>query len=140
VSLIDPETQARLNRLQSLDDAIAFRLLRLEPACSNCAREGRCVDHGSDDDLIAVYRHQHGEILSQVLTGLDPAEVDHAMRESDGTPPTVVAFSLILLARLRELAADGPYLAQNQDGPVILELENGAITEHPLGDTGETSY
>jgi hypothetical protein len=138
MSLVDPETQARLGRLQSLDDAIAFRLLRLEPPCADCAHEGRCVDHGSDADLIAVYRHEHGEVLSQVLTGLDPDEVDHAMRESDGTPPTVLVLSLILAARLREMTADGPVLARSQDGPVVLELEDGAIIEHPLDDTGGT--
>ncbi len=48
----------RFQRLQSLDDAIRYRLARVAAPCAACDRAagGRCEDHGRDVGLIAEYR------------------------------------------------------------------------------------
>ena len=63
---------------------------------------------------------------------MDPGEVDRAMQQGDGTPPTVIALSMAIMARLRELTADGPVVTQLDGCPVILELDGPVLIEHPL--------
>jgi hypothetical protein len=132
VSLLNPEISARLQTLQSLDDAIAFRLNRLGSPCEDCTPDERCVDHAHDEGLIAGYRERHGSVLTEVFAGMDPEEVDQATRQGDGTPPTVIALSLAISARLRELAADGPFMTELDAGPVVIELDGPLLVEHPL--------
>jgi hypothetical protein len=131
-SLLAPEVAAGMQQLQCLDDAIAFRLARLAQPCADCSPGSPCHDHASDHGLIGDYRRRHGRILAEVLAGVDPAEVARAMREHDGTPPTVLALSLVLAARLRELAAAGPVVTRLDGGPVVFELDGGRLAEHPL--------
>jgi hypothetical protein len=133
VSLFDPETTARLETLQSLDDAITFRLSRLDFPCPDCAPGLKCNDHASDAHLIARYQERHGSVFREICAGMDPDEIDRAARQSDGTPPTILAVSAAIEARLRELAADGP---------VVIELDGSVLVEHPLvtgNDTGADS-
>ena len=58
-----PDVGARepgpFNRLQALDDAIAFRAARAAMPCPDCAAlpAGRCDDHGTDLFLIGQYRN-----------------------------------------------------------------------------------
>jgi hypothetical protein len=132
VSLLDPETSARLLTLQSLDDAIAFRLNRLDSPGDGCTHDERCMDHAYDEGLITGYRERHGTVITELFAGMDPAEVDEATRQGDGTPPTVIALSLAISARLRELAADGPFVTEFDGRPVVIELDGPLLVEHPL--------
>jgi hypothetical protein len=132
VSLLAPEVAARFHELQTLDDALAFRLARAAQPCPHCPPAGHCPDHAADHGLIAAYHRRHGAVLHEVLSGLDPAQVDQAMQALEGTPPTIIALSLAVDARLRELAAGGPVLTDTDLGPVLFTLENGLLIEHPL--------
>jgi hypothetical protein len=132
VSLLDPETSARLLTLQSLDDAMTFRLTRLGSPCGDCAPDERCMDHAYDEGLITGYRERHGSVITELFAGMDPADVDKATRQGDGTPPTVIALSLAISARLRELAADGPFVTEFDGRMVVIELDGTLLVEHPL--------
>jgi len=132
VSLLDPEVSARLGILQSLDDALAFRLGRLGSPCDDCTPGHRCTDHAHDEQLVAGYQERHGLVLTEVFAGMDPAEVGRATQQGDGTPPTVIALSLAISARLRELAADGPFVAEFDGRMVVIELDGPLLVEHPL--------
>ncbi|HUZ24330.1 MAG TPA: hypothetical protein VMV07_11275 [Streptosporangiaceae bacterium] len=81
------------------------------------------MDHAHDARLISGYRERHGSVLTEVFAGMNPEEVDQATRQGDGIPPTVIALSVAISARLRELAADGP---------VVIELDGPVLVEHPL--------
>jgi hypothetical protein len=60
------------------------------------------------------------------------------MRHGDGLPPTVLALSMLMRARLRELAADGPAVVVRLDGGlVVLELDGEMLAEHPLAADGD---
>jgi hypothetical protein len=131
-ALLGPEMSARLQTLQSLDDAIAFRLNRLDSPCEDCAPGERCVDHAQDEGLIAGYQERHGSVLTELFAGLDPAELDRAARLGDGLPPTVIALTVVISARLRELAADGPFVTELDGAPVVIELDGPLLVEHPL--------
>jgi hypothetical protein len=121
VSLLAPEVAACIRELQTLDDALAYRLGRLAQPCPPCPPGRHCPDHAGDHGLIADYRRRHG-----------PARVDEVMRTGDGTPPTALALGLTAEARLRELAADGPVLTRADLGSVLFSLEDGLLIEHPL--------
>jgi hypothetical protein len=47
-----------------------------------------------------------------------------------GIPPTVLATSLALATRLRELAADGPVVTDLGDGPVLVIRRDGKLIEY----------
>lgn len=130
--LFDSATKARLTELQSLDDAIAFRLARMGSPCPDCAPGQQCEDHAQDTQLVADYQARHGSVMTELLSPLDPGEVDRAMRRGDGLPPTVLAASLLLKARLRELAADGPVVAWLDGRLVALEVDGDRMVERPL--------
>jgi hypothetical protein len=128
--------------LQSLDDAITFRLSRLDSPCKDCTPGLKCKDHLSDAHLIARYQERHGSVFREVCAGMDPDAIDRAARRGDGIPPTVLALSAAIDARLRELAADGPVMVDLGDGPVMMELDGSVLLEHPLvtgNDTGADS-
>jgi hypothetical protein len=126
------ETSAALHQLQTLDDAIAYRAARLAAACPDCPAGARCADHASDEHLISAYQQRHAAALRQFLSRYDPADVAQVMTGSDGTPPTVLASAVALHARLRELAAGGPLITTRNGRPVVIELADGRLTEHPL--------
>lgn len=48
--------RVRLQRLQSLEDAISFRMARVATPCPDCSPSGRCDDHSVDLELIAGYK------------------------------------------------------------------------------------
>jgi hypothetical protein len=50
--------RGRFQRLQALEDAIAYRQARISAPCADCEAAGsgqKCVDHARDVDLIAEY-------------------------------------------------------------------------------------
>lgn len=55
---VGPELQRRLRGVQALEDAIAFRLVRLAMPCLECedAEDGKCDDHACDVLLVEGYR------------------------------------------------------------------------------------
>jgi len=106
--LLDPQLTATIGTLQSLDDAIAYRLNRLNLPCQNCGPGDRCIEHETDEQLIANYQDRYATAYRDALAGMDPDDIALIMQPGDATPPTVAALSLVLITRLRELAADGP--------------------------------
>ena len=95
-----------------------------------CGRAGPHEAGGAGTDYLVI-RSGTGQ-SSPVLAGLDPAEVDRAGRRGDGLPPTVIALSAAIGARLRELAADGPFVTELDGSPVVIELDGPLLVEHPL--------
>jgi len=130
--LLDPQVSAKLGALQALDDAIAYRLARLDLRCQDCGPASRCVEHRHDEQLVANYQGRYAAALRDALTGMDPDDIALIMQPGDDTPPTAAAFSIAMLARLRELAADGPAVIELDGQPVLIELEGNVVLEHPL--------
>ena len=64
--LLDPQVSAKIGTLQSLDDAIAFRLSRLSLPCPDCTADQKCIDHACDLDLIAGYQDRYGQVRGSV--------------------------------------------------------------------------
>jgi hypothetical protein len=58
-------------------------------------------------------------VFREVCAGMDPDEIDRASRQGDGMPPTVLALSVALNTKLRELAADGPVVVELDGSPVV---------------------
>jgi hypothetical protein len=130
--LLDPQISAKIGTLQSLDDAIAFRLSRLNLPCPDCTADQKCIDHACDVDLIAGYQDRYAAALADAFANMDPDAIEQIMQPGDGTPPTVGLLSAAVLTRLRELAADGPVVTQLDGRPVMIELDGQAVVEHPL--------
>jgi hypothetical protein len=134
MSLLAPEVSAKLTNLQMADDALAFRLRRLDQPCPDCAPGQKCADHAGDVTLVARYQDACNAALRDALAGADPADIDRFMPPGGDTPATVGALSVLMLARLRELAADGPVVVDLDGRPAIIELEGRNVIEHPLPD------
>jgi hypothetical protein len=133
VAILDPGTLAKLGTLQAFDDAIAFRLDRLNSPCEDCTPDEKCKDHACDVHLIAQYHDKHGSVLREVFAGMDPDKVLRATQDCDGTPSTVIAVSMVMTLKLRELAADGPIVIDLGSGPVIVELDGPQLVQHTVG-------
>jgi len=129
---LDPQVSAKIGTLQSLDDAIAYRLGRLNVPCQSCGPGGRCPEHASDEHLIANYQDRYAAAFQDAMAGMDPGDIALIMSQDDDTPPTAAAFSIAVLARLREIAADGPVVTDLGDGTVVIEMDGPVIIEHPL--------
>ena len=52
--LLDPQVPAQIGALQSLDDAIAYRLDRLNAPCPDCNPAARCAEHCQDEHAAAI--------------------------------------------------------------------------------------
>jgi hypothetical protein len=137
--LLDPQVSAKIGTLQTLDDAIAYRLTRLQVPCQACGPDGRCPEHRHDEHLLASYQERYAAAFQDALAGMDPADIALIMQPGDDLPPTAGAMSVAVLARLKELAADGPVILDLGDGPVLIEMNGPVITEHPLqpGSSGD---
>lgn len=129
---LDPEVSAKMGALQMMDDAITYRLDRLNLSCPDCRPAGRCPEHAADEHLITGYRDLYTQVLQDVLTGIDPDDVALVMQPGDDTPPTAAALSLVILTRLRELAASGPAVTELDGRRVVIELDGPIVIEHPL--------
>jgi hypothetical protein len=54
-------------RLQALEDAIAYRQARAAAPCPVCeAAPGQCDDHGRDLDLIGAYQRTHRQTAARL--------------------------------------------------------------------------
>ena len=87
--LLDPQVTAKIGTLQSLDDAIAFRLSRLNLPCPDCTADHKCIDHACDLDLIAGYQDRYAAACRDALADMDPDDIEQIMQPGDGTPPIV---------------------------------------------------
>jgi hypothetical protein len=57
--------QAECQRLQALEDAIAYRRARVSAPCPDCTASGpMCDDHACDLNLIAIYQRTAIAILN----------------------------------------------------------------------------
>jgi hypothetical protein len=137
MSILNPETSAKLGTLQVLDDAIAFRLGRLNMPCRDCTPEQKCADHAWDVDLVEGYKDTYADAFREACAGMDPEDIDQIMRRGDDMPPTVGVLSAAVLARLRELAADGPAVTRLDGRSVVIELDGRAVAEYPLATDGD---
>ena len=62
---ITATVQAECQRLQALEDAIAYRRARVSAPCPDCAASGpMCDDHACDLNLIAAYQRTAIAILN----------------------------------------------------------------------------
>jgi hypothetical protein len=78
--LLDPEVTATIGTLQSLEDAIAFRLGRLNLPCPDCTADQRCIDHACDLDLIAGYQDRYAAGCRDALADMDPGDIEQIMQ------------------------------------------------------------
>ena len=73
--------QADCQRLQALEDAIAYRRARVNAPCPDCTADGHmCDDHACDLDLIAAYQRTAIAILNassqpDAIRGSHPASL-----------------------------------------------------------------
>jgi hypothetical protein len=62
---ITATVQAECQRLQALEDAIAYRRARVSAPCPDCTASGhKCDDHACDLNLIAIYQRTAITILN----------------------------------------------------------------------------
>jgi hypothetical protein len=62
---ITATVQAECQRLQALEDAIAYRRARVSAPCPDCTASGHmCDDHACDLNLIAIYQRTAIAILN----------------------------------------------------------------------------
>ena len=124
-----PRGSGRLRVLQSLDDAIAYRLGQLDGPCGACSAGGRCDVHAGDEDLIESYRQMHAGVFRALVQEMSPDEVAVIMQPGDAGPLTGFGVALELLARMQNGAAGGR---------AIVELDGAVKAEHPpLPDPGD---
>lgn len=132
MSLLDSEMSAKLGTLQSLDDAIAYRMRRLDRPCAQCTSTQKCAEHRHDHELVVGYQDRYTAAFTDVLADMEPDDIALVMQPGDGTPPTVGALSVALMTRLRELAADGPVVLEFDGRAVQIEREGPVLVEYPL--------
>jgi hypothetical protein len=104
--VLDPDLSATIGTLQSLDDAIAFRLGRLDQPCPDCVPARRCMVHSYDERLAERYQARYAAAFSDALARLHPGAVVQAMRP--GVRPATALLATAVLTRLQETAAGGP--------------------------------
>jgi hypothetical protein len=131
MSILAPEVSAKLMTLQMVDDALAFRRRRLDQPCPDCGPGQICTEHAHDAGLVAGYQETYNAALRDALAGADPADIDEIMPPGGDMPATAGALSVLTLARLRELAADGPVVVEFDGRQVIIELEGRNVVEYP---------
>jgi len=113
--LVDPRVSSKLGILQSLDDAIAFRLNRLESPCDDCTLSERCDDHAGDARLVDQYQERHGSVLKEVFAEMDPDDIALVAQPGENLPPTVIALSVAMIGQLRKLASEGIAVVDGDD-------------------------
>lgn len=113
--LVDPRVSSKLGILQSLDDAIAFRLSRLASPCDDCTLSERCDDHAGDEHLVDQYQERHGSVLREVLEEMDPEDIALVAQPGEDLPPTVIALSVVMIGQLRKLASEGIAVVDSDD-------------------------
>ena len=134
--MLDPEMSAKISTLQSLDDAITYRLGQLTQSCQDCRPDARCPEHGHDERLLADYQDRYAAAFRDVLADLPPDDIALIMQPGGGAPSTAAALSVAVMARLRALAADGPVIIELDGRTVAIELDGPVIVEHPLTTAG----
>jgi hypothetical protein len=137
--LLDPEVSAKIGTLQMLDDAIAYRLSQLNLPCGKCAPEQRCAEHAHDTRLLDSYQDRYAAAFQDATAGMNPDDIAAIMQPGDDTPALTGALSLAILARLRELASDGPAVTELDGRAVVIELDGPIIIEHPLPSRSDNS-
>lgn len=132
--LLDPRLAKTIGTLQLLDDAIAYRLDRLNRPCPGCRPDARCAAHRHDEQLIVTYQGRYAAAFRDALAGMDTRDIALIMHPGDRIPATAAGLSLMVMTRLRELAAGpaGPVVIDLGCGPAVIELDGPAGLEHPL--------
>lgn len=108
--VLDPDLSAAIATMQSLDDAIAFRLGRLDQPCPDCIPERRCTAHSYDERLVERYQARYAATFSHALARLDPDAVVQVMQP--GVRPATALLATAILKRLQEAAADGAVVTE----------------------------
>ena len=134
---LDPEVSAKLGTLQVIDDAIAYRRSQLNLPCPDCAPGQRCTEHAQDEVLLDNYQDRYAAAFQDATAGMPPDDVAMILQPDSDTSPTVAAFCLAVLARLRELAAEGPVVTELEGRTVVIELDGPRIVEHLLPPGGD---
>lgn len=104
--LLDPDMSAAIGTMQSLDDAIAFRLGKLDQPCPDCVPQRRCIVHSYDERLVERYQARYAAAVSDALARLEPDAVVRVMRP--GVRPATALLATAILTRLHEAADGGP--------------------------------
>lgn len=120
--VLDPEITALIGTLQSLDDAIAFRLGRLARPCLDCAAERRCTAHSYDERLAERYQARYAAAFTGALARLDPDAIVPVMRPG-GVRPTTALLSTAIITRLQETGADRQAVTEPVGQPAVTKSD-----------------
>lgn len=115
--LLDRKVSAAIGTLQSLDDAIAFRLGRLNQPCQDCAEDEKCAVHSYDERLVVRYQARYAAAFCDAIAGMDSHKVGQIIERGDGIPQTAAVRSTAILTRVLETAADGPVVTELDGRP-----------------------
>jgi hypothetical protein len=112
--LLDPHMAEKIGTLQLLDDAIAYRLDKLNLSCPKCRPGARCAAHHYDEQLVTGYMDRYSAALSDALAGMDPGDI------------------AVIMTQLRELAATGPVIVELDSGTGVIEQDGPVLAEYRL--------
>jgi len=102
--------------LQSLDDAIEFRLARLNQPCQDCDGGQKCTVHSLDERLLVRHQARYAAAFKGALADMDPDVIEQVMGPGAGVPQATVLLGTAILTRLLEIGDDGPAVTE-PDGP-----------------------
>lgn len=129
---LDPEISFKVQTVQLIEDAIAYREGRSAAPCPDCRRSAKCDDHEQDIVLTRSYQARHDQAFAAALECMNPADVRQALGEEHKSRTAAELFGVAMLGRLREIAADGAVWTELAGRDVIIELDGDQVIEHLL--------
>jgi hypothetical protein len=130
---LDPDAVAGVVMCQLIEDAIEYRRGRAAGPCAACdpAAGGWCADHADDLVVIGGYQARYEEAYRAAVACLDPADVRLVMGD-DCLDRTAGLHGVVMLCRMREIAAAGPVLMNLEGRDVLIEADGDRIGVYPL--------
>ena len=84
----DPAMSIKIGTLQQLDDAMAFRAIRLHMPCLHCTASKKCAEHAYDEYLFETYQERYAATWEDAFTGMHPDDIEE-LTEIAATPRSV---------------------------------------------------
>ena len=130
VALLDPRVSEAIGVLQALDDAIEFRLGRLNQPCRDCVGRQKCAVHSFDERLVVRYQARYAAAFKNALADMDPDVIEQVMKPGVRVRPATFLLGTAILTRLLEIDDDGSSVAELDGPPAVSEPDGHAVIGH----------